>query len=42
MLEQMAEELRTAASTSTTHVHWDNPLHRGILRRVEESAPTWW
>jgi universal stress protein E len=39
MLEHMAEELRVGGLTVETHVHWDNPLHRGILRRVEESSP---
>lgn len=39
MLEQMAEELRGGGLNVETHVHWDNPLHRGILRRVEESSP---
>jgi universal stress protein E len=38
-LEDMAEELRAGGLEVTTHVHWDNPLHEGILRRVAEFAP---
>lgn len=38
-LEELAGELRTGGLAVETHVHWDNPLHRGILRRVEESGP---
>jgi universal stress protein E len=38
-LEEAAEELRAEGLSVETHVHWDNPLYRGIVRRVEESAP---
>ena len=38
-VEDLAEELRAGDLNVETHVHWDNPLHRGILRRIEESAP---
>lgn len=38
-LENLADELRAGGLNVETHVHWDNPLHRGILRRIEESAP---
>jgi len=39
-LEDLAEELRAGGDLNVeTHFHWDNPLYRGILRRVEESAP---
>jgi universal stress protein E len=38
-LEDLAEELRAGGLEVATHVHWDNPLHAGILRRVEESSP---
>ncbi len=38
-LEDVAEELRVQDLAVETHVHWDNPLYRGILRRVEESSP---
>jgi universal stress protein E len=38
-LEEAAEELRAEGLLVETHVHWDNPLYRGIVRRVEESAP---
>jgi universal stress protein E len=38
-LESLAEELRVGGLDVETHVHWDNPLYRGILRRVEESGP---
>jgi universal stress protein E len=38
-LENLAEELRVGGLDVTTHVHWDNPLHQGILRRVEEFTP---
>jgi universal stress protein E len=38
-LEELAEELRAEGLAVETHVHWDNPTYRGILRRVEESSP---
>jgi universal stress protein E len=38
-LEEIAEDLRAEGIAIETHVHWDNPLYRGILRRVEESSP---
>ena len=38
-LEEAAEELRAEGLAVETHVHWDNPTYRGILRRVEESSP---
>ena len=38
-LEEAAEELRTEGLAVETHVHWDNPIYRGIVRRVEESSP---
>ena len=38
-LENLAEELRAGGLDVTTHVHWDNPLHEGILRRVAEFEP---
>jgi len=38
-LEQVADELRTEGLAVETHVHWDNPIYRGIVRRVEESSP---
>jgi universal stress protein E len=38
-LEDLAEELRAGGLNVETHVHWDNPLYRGILRRVQESSP---
>jgi universal stress protein E len=38
-LDHMAAELRAGGLNVETLVHWDNPLHRGILRRVEESRP---
>jgi universal stress protein E len=38
-VENLADELRAGGLNVETHVHWDNPLYRGILRRVEESAP---
>lgn len=38
-LEQLAEELRATGLDVSTHVHWDNPLHEGILRRVREFTP---
>jgi universal stress protein E len=38
-LEERADELRAEGVAAETHVHWDNPVHRGILRRVEESSP---
>lgn len=38
-LEGLADELRTGGLDVVTHVHWDNPLHAGILRRIDEFAP---
>jgi universal stress protein E len=38
-IEDLAEELRAGGQNVETHVHWDNPLYRGILRRVKESQP---
>ena len=38
-LEERADELRAEGVATETHVHWDNPVYRGILRRVEESSP---
>jgi universal stress protein E len=38
-LEGVAEELRAGGIAVETHVHWDNPTYRGIVRRVEESTP---
>lgn len=38
-LEDLADELRAEGLNVETHVHWDNPLYRGILRRIEESTP---
>ena len=38
-LEEAAEDLRTEGLAVETHVHWDNPTYRGIVRRVEESSP---
>ena len=38
-LEETAEDLRAEGLAVETHVHWDNPIYRGIVRRVEESSP---
>lgn len=38
-LVRLADELRATGLEVTTHVHWDNPLYAGILRRVEEWVP---
>ena len=38
-LEETADDLRAGGLAVETHVHWDNPLYRGIVRRVVESAP---
>lgn len=38
-LEQLADELRGEGLAVETHLHWDNPLYRGIVRRVQESSP---
>lgn len=38
-LEEIAEDLRAEGLAVETHVHWDNPTYRGIVRRVEESSP---
>jgi universal stress protein E len=38
-LEGLADELRLTDLEVTTHVHWDNPLYEGILRRVREFPP---
>jgi len=38
-LEELAEELQAGGLDVATHVHWDNPLYEGILRRVAEFEP---
>jgi universal stress protein E len=38
-LEDLAVELRASGLDVSTHVHWDNPLYEGILRRVAEFTP---
>ena len=38
-LEEVADGLRAQGIAVETHVHWDNPLYRGIVRRVRESGP---
>lgn len=38
-LEEAADDLRAQGIAVETHVHWDNPLYRGIVRRVQESSP---
>jgi len=38
-LEDTAEDLRVEGLAVETHVHWDNPTYRGVVRRVEESSP---
>ena len=38
-LEEAADDLRARGLAVETHVHWDNPLYRGIVRRVHESSP---
>ncbi len=38
-LEGFADEARAEGVTVETHVHWDNPVYRGVLRRVQESSP---
>ncbi len=38
-LEELADELRAEGVAIETHVHWGNPVYRGVLRRVQESAP---
>jgi universal stress protein E len=38
-LEEIAEDLRAEGLAVETHVHWDNPIYRGVVRRVEESSP---
>jgi universal stress protein E len=39
LLEALADELRAGGLEVETHVHWDNPLHRGILQRIESVKP---
>lgn len=38
-LEDIADQLRQADLDVSTHVHWDNPLHEGILRRIAACDP---
>jgi universal stress protein E len=38
-LEERADELRAEGIAVETHVHWDNPVFRGVVRRVQESSP---
>jgi universal stress protein E len=39
VLDRHAAELRRQGLTVTTEARWDTPVHRGIVARVEESAP---
>ncbi len=39
LLEALADEIRAEGVKVETHVHWDNPLYLGVLRRVQESSP---
>ncbi len=39
LLEALADEIRAEGITVETHVHWDNPVYVGVLRRVQESLP---
>jgi universal stress protein E len=38
-LEELADDLRGEGLAVETHVHWDNPVYRGVVRRVQESSP---
>jgi len=38
-LDELADEIRSGGLPVETHVHWDNPVHHGVLRRVHESSP---
>ncbi len=38
-LESLADGIRAGGVPVETHVHFDNPVYRGILRRVQESSP---
>ena len=38
-LEEIADQLRQTGLDVSTHVHWGNPLHEGILRRIAECEP---
>ena len=38
-LEDLADEMRAGGLAVETHVHWGNPLYRGILARIQESTP---
>jgi len=38
-LDELADEIRSGGLPVETHVHWDNPVHHGVLRRVQESSP---
>jgi universal stress protein E len=38
-LEELADGIRAGGVLVETHVHFDNPVYRGILRRVQESSP---
>jgi universal stress protein E len=40
LLERLATPLRAGGLVVETHVHWRNPLHRGIVERVQETAPS--
>ena len=39
LLEALADEIRAEGVTVEAHVHWDNPVYAGVLRRVRESSP---
>jgi universal stress protein E len=38
-LEERADQLRDEGLAVETHVHWDHPVYRGVVRRVQESSP---
>jgi universal stress protein E len=39
LVESLASELQAMGVQVDTHVHWDHPLHEGILRHIDAFAP---
>jgi universal stress protein E len=38
-LEELADDIRAGDLPVETHVHWGNPIYRGIVERVRQTSP---
>jgi universal stress protein E len=38
-LEELADDIRAGGLPVETHVHWGNPVYRGIIERVRQTSP---